>query len=73
MPFTRRRFLNRSAAALGSLLAAACDLWPPNTPEEEVSGTATPVTTSSAGGRARASQPAAESSSADLVRVVGGA
>lgn len=32
MPFTRRRFLNRSAAALGGILAAACSLteslWP---------------------------------------------
>ena len=43
MRMSRRRFLRGTAAALGSLLAAACDLWPPNTPPEEAPGTATAV------------------------------
>ena len=43
MSMTRRRFLRSAAAALGSLLAAACDLLPPSTTPEETSGPATPV------------------------------
>ncbi len=40
---SRRRFLGRSAAALGSLLAAACDLQPLGTSEGESPGAATAV------------------------------
>ena len=44
MRMSRRRFLRAdTAAALGSLLAAACDLRPPSTPPEEASGTTTAV------------------------------
>lgn len=43
MSMTRRRFLRSAAAALGSLLAAACDLLPPSTTPEETSGPATPA------------------------------
>ena len=55
---TRRRFLERSAAALGSLLAAACDLRPGNTSPEEASGAATAVPPRPPGGvPARANPP----------------
>ena len=40
---SRRRFLGKSVAALGSLLAAACDLRPASTPQSESLGTATAV------------------------------
>lgn len=43
MSMTRRRFLHGTATALGSLLAAACDLRPPSTTPEETSGPATPA------------------------------
>ncbi|MDE2994991.1 MAG: extracellular solute-binding protein [Chloroflexota bacterium] len=43
MSMTRRRFLRSAATALGSLLAAACDLPPPSTTPEETSGAATPA------------------------------
>ncbi len=43
MSMTRRRFLHSAATALGSLLAAACDLRPPSTTPEETSGPATPA------------------------------
>ena len=43
MSMTRRRFLRSAATALGSLLAAACDLRPPSTTPEETSGPATPA------------------------------
>ncbi len=40
---SRRRFVGKSVAALGGLVAAACDLRPPSTPESEALGTATAV------------------------------
>ena len=43
MSMTRRRFLRSAATALGSLLAAACDLRPPSTTPDETSGPATPA------------------------------
>ena len=43
MRMTRRRFLRSAATALGSLVAAACNLRPPSTTPEETSGPATPV------------------------------
>ena len=43
MRMTRQRFLHSAATALGSLVAAACDLRPPSTTPEETSGPATPA------------------------------
>ena len=40
---SRRRFLGTSVAALGGLLAAACDLRPPSTPPEEAPSAAPAV------------------------------
>ena len=57
MRMTRRRFLGRSAAALGGLLAAACDLRPPSTPQLEAPGAPTAVPPRPQGGAPTRANP----------------